>query len=55
MTCFIAKNLLSELVDDELPVARRSELESHLADCTGCSLTFTAGFPKPDDSTAASD
>src|SRR5579859_39902 len=37
MTCFIAKNMLSELMDGELPSARKAELEGHLSGCSGCS------------------
>ncbi len=37
MTCFIARNMLSELVDDALDSAREGELSSHLAGCEACS------------------
>ena len=37
MTCFIAQNLLSELVDDELDPVRQGELQTHLAGCQSCS------------------
>src|SRR3954469_1890842 len=37
MTCFIAKNLLSELIDDALDPARARELQQHVDGCAGCS------------------
>lgn len=36
MTCFIARNLLSELVDDALEPARAHGLRGHLAGCPDC-------------------
>lgn len=41
MTCFIARNLLSELVDDALPSSREPELREHLAGCAACSMEFS--------------
>lgn len=37
MTCFIAKNLLSEFLDDALDPARAREIEDHVAGCAACS------------------
>lgn len=37
MTCFIARNLLTELVDDALPSSREPELREHLDGCPACS------------------
>lgn len=37
MTCFIAQNELSALVDEALEAARAAELQAHLAGCTSCS------------------
>lgn len=36
MTCFIAQNLLSELVDGALPASRADELQAHLSGCSNC-------------------
>lgn len=36
MTCFIAQNLLSELVDEALPSSRAQELQEHLVGCSNC-------------------
>jgi len=36
MTCFIAKNLLSELIDDALEPARARELQQHVDGCAEC-------------------
>ena len=36
MTCFVAKNLLSEYIDGALAVGRCRELEGHLGSCESC-------------------